>query len=102
MWPFGGIKVGRYVAFSFYLRHPEGGMNDYLGDFDTIQDAITFGLIDNDGRAKDILHLWEPKALRTHVYVTAGATWRSRSILDFRTGSADGLSTASARHTAPG
>ena len=69
MWPLGGVKVGRYVAFSFYERRPEGGMNDYLGDFDTIQEAITFALIDNDGIAKDILHLWEPKALTTHVYV---------------------------------
>lgn len=66
---FGGVKVGRYVAFSFYEKYPEGGMNDYLGDFDTIQEAITFALIDNDGFAKDFLHLWEPKALTTHVYV---------------------------------
>jgi hypothetical protein len=69
MWPLGGVKVGRYVAFAFYERRPQGGMNDYLGDFDTIQEAITFALIDNDGLAKDILHLWEPKALKTHVYV---------------------------------
>ncbi|MBJ6125416.1 hypothetical protein [Microvirga splendida] len=62
-------KVGHYVAFSFNERFPEGGMNDYLGDFGTIKEAITFALTDNDDFAKDFLHLWQPQALRTHVYV---------------------------------
>jgi hypothetical protein len=63
------VKVGRYIAFSFNERFPEGGMNDYLGDLDSIKEAITFALINNDGFAKDFLHLWEPQALTTHVYI---------------------------------
>ena len=49
----------RYMTFSGYRYYPGGGMDDFKGDFDTLDEAITFikGLANEN--CHDWLHVWD-------------------------------------------
>jgi hypothetical protein len=56
----------RYILFGYEQYYPSGGMNDYIGDYDTVSEALMFlEELDKDEDKPECYHIYDIKLDKT-------------------------------------
>lgn len=49
----------RYMVFAYDQCYPSGGMNDFNGDFDSLEDELYLNLIEQLKESADHIHVYD-------------------------------------------